>query len=218
METIIFNKNHVKVTWDKLKTEKWRIYWYNSAGNRETIYPEGMTITTEREKHETVVKESPLGFYYKAVEAVKYEEEVKVGVNVQYHTITINTFYTSYTIKYPVSCNDVKIGFDARPWDIVIGDKTMPEHFIKALQKVLDDIFVRAVPIKHWERTKEKIYSELFGNSKGYTTLDNEIKIVSHGFDPKESFRKRKIVSAKTKRKNKKKEDEALKAICSNIQ
>ena len=216
MENILFDKNHVKVTWDKIGSEKWRIAWNNSIGNSETIYPKGMTITTEREKYETVVRESPLGFYYKSVEKVKYEEESKVGVKVCYHTIFISTYHTEYRIKYPVSCNDVNIGFDARPWDIVIGDKTMPEHFIKALQKVLDDIFVRAAPIKHWERTKDKVYAELFGNSKGYTTLDNNIKIVSHGFDPKESFRKRKIVSAKTKRK-KEKRNEALKEVCGNI-
>jgi hypothetical protein len=218
MEDILFNKNHIKVTCSNIKEEKWRIDWYNSVGNSETIYPKGMTITTEKEKYETVVRESPLGFYYKSVEAVKYEEEAKVGVKVNYHSIIIYTYHTEYRIKYPVSCNDVKIGFDARPWDIVIGDKSMPEHFIKALQKVLDEIFVRATPIKHWERTKEKMYTELFGNPKGYTTLDNNIKIVSHGFDPKESFRKRKIVSAKTKRKSKNKENEALETICSNIQ
>ena len=218
METILFNKNHITVSYEPCGQEKWRIYWNNTVGNNETIYPKGMTMTTTKEKYETVVKESPLGFYYKAVEAVKYEEEAKVGVRVYYHTVVITTYHTSYRIKYPVSCNDVKIGFDARPWDIVIGDMTMQEHFIKALQKVLDDIFVRAVPIKHWERTKEKMYTELFGNPKGYTTLDNDIKIVSHGFDPKESFRKRKMVSAKAKRKNKKKEDEALETICRNIQ
>lgn len=218
METILFDKNHIKVTSSNLKGEKWRIDWNNSVSNNETIYPKGMTITTTKEKYETVVRESPLGFYYKSVEAVKYDEETKLGVGVHYHTIFVSTYHTEYKIRYPISCNDVKIGFDARPWDIVIGDKTMPEHFIKALQKVLDEIFVRAASIKHWERSKEKIYTELFGNPKGYTTLDNNIKIVSHGFDPKESFRKRKIVSAKTKRKNKKKENEALETICSNIQ
>jgi len=215
METVLFNKNHIKVSYRPIGGEKWRIDWSSFYG--ETIFPKGMTMTVTKEKYETTVKESPLGFYYKATEKVNYEEEVKVGVKISYHTIFVSTYYTEYKIQYPISCNDVKIGFDARPWDIVIGDMSMQEHFIKALQKVLDEIFVRAVPIKHWERTKEKIYTELFGNPKGYTTVTNEIKIVSHGFDPKESFRKRKMVSAKTKRK-KEKGNETLKEVCSNIQ
>ena len=55
---------------------------------------------------------------------------------------------------------------------------------------ILDEIFVSAAPIKGIARTKEKVYTEVFGNTKGYSTVDNEIKIISHGFDPKESFRK----------------------------
>lgn len=212
METILFDKNHIKVSYSPIGGEKWRIAW--ASGYGETIFPKGMTMTVTKERYETTVKESPLGFYYKATEKVNYEEETKVGVKIIYHTIFISTFHTEYKIQYPTSCNDVKIGFDARPWDIVIGDMSMQEHFIKALQKVLDEIFVRAVPIKHWERTKEKMYTELFGNPKGYTTVSNDIKIVSHGFDPKESFRKRKKVSVKTrKRKN-----EPLKEVCNNIQ
>lgn len=212
MEQILFNKNHVKVSWRPIGSEKWSINW--ATGYGETIYPKGMTITTKKTRYETVVKESPLGFYYKSSEKVEYDVESKVGVKVYYHTIYITTFHTEYKIQYPFSCNDIKVGFDARPWDICIGDKSMQEHFVKALQKTLDEIFVRAAPIKHWERTKEKMYTELFGNPKGYTTLSNEIKIVSHGFDPKESFRKRKIVSAKTRRKK----NEALKEVCGNIQ
>lgn len=218
MEKILFDKNHIKVTSCDLKyksQEKWRINWV-TTGTRDIIYQSGMTITETKEKLEDVVKESPLGFYYLTKEKVKYEEETNLPVSIFYHIIYITLGEISYKIQYLVSCNDVKIGFDARPWDICIGDKAMSEHFIKTLQKILDDIFARAASIKHWERTKEKIYTELFGNPKGYTTLDNEIKIVSHGFDPKESFRKRKMVSAKTKRKKKK--NEALKEVCSNIQ
>jgi hypothetical protein len=212
MENVLFDKNHVKVTWSQIGQEKWSISWYNFGS--ETIYPKGMTITTTYDKYEDVVKESPLGFYYKSKEKVTHTKEDKVGVRVKYQTVYVSTYHTEYKIMYPISCNEVEIGFDARPWDICIGDKSMPEHFIKALQKTLDEIFVRAAPIKHWERTKKKLYTELFGNPKGYTTLDNEIKIVSHGFDPKESFRKRK----KEKTWKKKKKDEALKEVCSNIQ
>ena len=200
METIVFNKNHIKVSHEPIKTDRrWSVVW--GTNNSEMIYPKGMTMTTIKTKYENVVKESPLGFYYKSNEKVEYEEETNVGVRVNYHIIFIYLYENVYTIKYPISCNDVNIGFDARPWDICIGDMSMPEHFIKALQKILDEIFTHAAPIKHWERTRDKVYTEIFGNTKGYDTLPNDIKIVSHGFDPKESFRKRKKVSIKKRKK-----------------
>lgn len=200
METIVFNRNHITVSYEPIKTDrKWSIAWGSNWS--ETIYPKGMTITSIHKKFEDVIKESVLGFYYKSKEEVEYEVETKVGVEVVYRTIFIYLYETVYKIKYPISCNDVEIGYDARPWDICIGDMSMLEHFIKALQKTIEEIFSNATPIKHWERTKDKIFTELFGNAKGYTTLPNDIKIVSHGFDPKESFRKRKKVSIKKRKK-----------------
>jgi hypothetical protein len=202
MEKILFDKNHVKVTvGDKFSSSsKYRIGW---ATNHTTMYPEGMTITEVKEKYEHIIKESPLGFYYEAYEKVPYEVKTKVGIQAIFHNVWITLANETYRIEYPAVCGDVKIGFDARPWDICVGDKTMPEHFIKALKKILDEIFVWAAPIKHMKRTKEKIYTELFGNIKGdINPLPNEIKILSHGFDPKESFRKRK--KEKTWKKKKK--------------
>lgn len=189
METVIFDKNHIKISYDGIgnASNKLRVAWMTSY---DRIYPKGMSITTIKTKWENVVKESPLGFYYETTEEVEYEEETPMSARIEYHEITIYLFTKSYTIKYPVSCNDVKIGFDARPWDICIGDMSMRENFIKALNKILDDIFVSAAPIKGIARTKEKVFKEVFGNVNGYSTVDNEIKIVSHGFDPKESFRK----------------------------
>lgn len=202
MEKILFDKNHVKVTvGDKFTSiSKYRIGWATSSSS---IYPEGMTITEIAKKSEYVIKESPLGFYYEVYELVPYEKETKVGVKTIFHHVCITLANETYRIEYPAVCGDVKIGFDARPWDICVGDKSMPEHFIKALKKILDEIFGLAAPIKHVERTKEKVYTELFGNAKGdISPLPNEIKILSHGFDPKESFRKRK--KEKTWKKKKK--------------
>ena len=71
-----------------------------------------------------------------------------------------------------------------------VGSSEIYENFIKALNKILDDIFISAAPIKGIARTREKVFKEVFGNTKGYSTVDNEVKIISHGFDPKESFRK----------------------------
>ena len=200
METILFDRNHVKVTSEPIRTDRrWSVYWNNN--HHERIKPKGMSITVTKTRYEDVVKESPLGFYYKSNEKVTFEVEESMSVDVVFHTISIYLYENVYTVKYPISCNDVAIGFDARPWDICIGDKSMPEHFIKALQKTIEEIFSNASPIKHWERTKDKIFTELFGNTKGYDTLPNDIKIVSHGFDPKESFRKRKKVSLKKNKK-----------------
>ena len=202
MENILFDKNHVKVTVEDnhSSSSKYRIGWVTSRGS---IYPEGMTITETSKKSEYVIKESPLGFYYEVYELVPYQKEVKVGVKTVFHSVYVTLVNNTYRIEYPAVCGDVKIGFDARPWDICVGDKSMPEHFVKALKKILDEIFVLAAPIKHMERSKEKLYTDLFGNPKGeINSLPNEIKILSHGFDPKESFRKRK--KEKTWKKKKK--------------
>jgi hypothetical protein len=202
MEKVLFDKNHIKVTVeDKYSSSsKYRIAWVTVNGS---IYPEGMTITEIANKSEYVIKESPLGFYYEAYELVPYERKTKVRVNTVFHSVYVTLVNETYRIEYPAVCGDVKIGFDARPWDICVGDKSMPEHFVKALKKILDEIFVLAAPIKHMERSREKLYTELFGSPKGdISSLPNEIKILSHGFDPKETFRKRK--KEKTWKKKKK--------------
>lgn len=192
MEKTLFDKNHINVTLGNKysKDSNYRVSWMT---NHTTMYPEGMTITTNKERYEYIIKESPLGFFYEAYEKVQYQEEANVGVNAITHIICITLADKAYRIEYPSVCGDMKIGFDARPWDICVGDKSMPEHFIKVLKKILDEIFALAAPIKHIQRTKEKVYTDLFGNAKGeINSLPNEIKILSHGFDPKESFRKRK--------------------------
>ena len=201
MEKILFNANHVKVSVSDCRT-KTPIYRIGFVENHCTYYPPNMTITETKRRSEYVIKESPLGFYYGTYEMVKYQEEVKVGVKAISHVFSITVFHRIYRIEYYTECGDVKIGFDARPWDICVGDKSLQEHFIKALKKILDEIFVIAASIKNSQRTKERIYTELFGNPKGdIDTLPNEIKIVSHGFDPKESFRKRKKVKTWKKKK-----------------
>ena len=200
MEEILFNRNHVKVTRTKnsSKDSKYRIAFFTS---HSCIYPEGMTISETCYETQSVIKESPLGFYYEGTEKIPYKKDVKVAVNTIMHNVHITLVENVYNISYYIKCGETSVGFDARPWDICIGDLSMPEHFIKALQKILDEIFVWASPIKQSQRTKEKVYTELFGNPKGYDTLPNEIKIISHGFDPKESFRKRKIEKSWKKKK-----------------
>lgn len=189
METILFNKNHVKITCNGIKSAegKYRVAWTTYY---ETIYPKGMTMTNVSTKREPVIKESPLGFYYASMQEVKVETEAQMSSRIQFHKIAIYVYTKCYEIYYPVECNGVKIGFDARPWDICIGDMSMRDNFIKALKKILDDIFEAAVPIKGIARTKEKVYTDIFGSPNGYSTVANDIKILSHGFDPKESFRK----------------------------
>ena len=189
MEVTVFDKNHIKVAYGEISKadSKPRVSWTTFRG---IVFPKGMSITTIKEKSEDVVKESPLGFYYESIQKVKYEEQTPVSATIWFHTIRITLFTKYYVITYPISCNGVKIGFDARPWDICIGDMSMRENFIKALNKILDDIFISAAPIKGIARTREKVFKEVFGNTKGYSTVDNEVKIISHGFDPKESFRK----------------------------
>jgi hypothetical protein len=124
MEVTIFDKNHVKITYGGIgKSEsKLRVAW---STFRDRVFPKGMSITTIKEKWENVVKESPLGFYYESTQKVNYEEETPVSASIEFHQIYIYLNTKFYRISYPISCNDVKIGFDARPWDICIGDMSM---------------------------------------------------------------------------------------------
>lgn len=189
MEHILFDKNHVKVICDDLSKDngKYRVNWYPFS---ETIHPKGMTITHISKRSEPVVKESPLGFYYASKQEVEVKKETQMSVSLQCHGVRICLNTKCYKIHYPVECNGVKIGFDARPWDICVGDMSMRDNFINALKKILDDIFESAASIKGIARTKEKVYTDIFGSPNGYSTVANDIKILSHGFDPKESFRK----------------------------
>jgi hypothetical protein len=99
---------------------------------------------------------------------------------------------------------------------VLPGYKGIVEHFITDLYKEVNKFFevaeVNKVAYRIKDRTfgyngtpeeytsdmswiydvKKRVMIDLFGDEKGPTINYNDIKILSHGFDLKESFRKRK--------------------------
>lgn len=152
-------------------------------------------------------KQSPLGFYYvyEHYDTV-YEIESPTGDNtsdkrnVAYDEVKVMVGHIQYTIKYPYMATKgttlTKISEDIRPWELTGG--TMPSHFVKDLYEVCEKIFSEDVPAKYRSKcggwaSKSLLYRSLFGNADGLPMMyTDEMKIVSHGFDPKMSFRKEK--------------------------
>jgi len=171
---------------------------------------------------ETIKHESPLGFYYyETIHHPATKQEVKYNNKFGAATYRMYTFkYDNkrFELSYPIKCGDVSINRETRPWDILPGYKGIVEHFITDLYKEVNKFFEVAEVNRLNYRIREKTYGyngheaeyakdmswvydvkkqvmiDLFGDDKGPEGLINynDIKIEAHGFDLKESFRKRK--------------------------
>jgi len=177
-------------------------------------------IAAKKAWDEIITRESKLGFYY--YETIHHKEKKQeVKYNNKFGFANFKTYTFSYDNKrfilsYPISCGDVSINRETRPWDILPGYKGIIDHFITDLYKEVNKFFeiaeVNRVAYRIKERTfgykpsnevyypdmswiydiKKKVMIDLFGDEKGPTINYNDIKILSHGFDLKQSFRKRK--------------------------
>ena len=178
--------------------------------NKELI--KGKPAWTEHIRHE-----SPLGFYY----YVDVYHGATSDQLIQYtaHFVKYIAGYgtSRYEFIYPTKFRDITINRETRPWDLLPGYKGMPDHFIndlyKEINKMLDVWETERIPYRiskasynEWSRQDEKyaedmswindvrkdIYLDIFGDKNGPSVNYNDINIVRHGFDLKESFRKRK--------------------------
>lgn len=141
-------------------------------------------------KEKEVVLKSPLGFYY-----TKKVQEIEKPEKSDTWTLAVWTWIdrdkTSYVLSYPIKKNEAEISVETRPWEI-LNNESFPTRLLPILEKELKnglDI------IKDRELAKEKqkkIFTEIFGYPEGPKFQTDEEKILSHGFDLKESFRKRK--------------------------
>lgn len=171
---------------------------------------------------EVIKRESKLGFYY--YETIHHKkEDAKTIFNDKYGGATFKKFVFKFSNKrfemqYPISCGDVVVNKETRPWDILPGYTGTNDHFINDLYKEVLKFFevaevnriayqIKPAEYFGWNKNKEAEYStdmswiyevrkrvfiDLFGDEKGPSINYNDIKILSHGFDLKESFRKRK--------------------------
>ena len=146
--------------------------------------------------------ESPLGFYYTTKEWKKYETKIPKSVTYRKYIIWLEN--SKYELEYPTKyqSNDMvqTINIEMRPWDILPGYTGMPDNMITALVKeannFIDLLFEYKKSLEGLKLTPEwygkSIMRDLFGYEDGPKIQPNDIKILAHGFDLKESFRKRK--------------------------
>ena len=179
-------------------------------------------IPAQKAYDQIIRKESELGFYYDIVvhhDAKKQEIKVGKKTNAVYKKYYFKFDDKKYELTYPISWNDVSINREVRPWDILPGYKGIEDHFITDLykevlkfmdvaesEKICRQVSKRSYnyssgtwsnPVystdMSWVAEERKsILRDLFGDDRGPTVNYNDIKILSHGFDLKQSFRKRK--------------------------
>ena len=203
-DVTLFNKNNIKIIrhTDLPKTSihtpyvKQEFILSSSGGE----FKRDRRFYTKYETKE-ITLESPLGFYYtKKIQVIEDSGDTTTN-----KTICVWNFWldqkTKISISYITKFGDTGINVETRPWEIA-DNTAFEDHLVTDLRKVVDDIInefrrfkiiniiSKNVEITNLGDIKRKIYTDLFGYPEGPKFQTNEEKILSHGFDPKTSFRK----------------------------
>lgn len=201
----LYSRNGIRI----VKTENLQ----NNSLNKKWCFEKAMRVerlenlpeANKRDGSGYVVKryESPLGFYYTTTEWVGCDTSKKPkSVTYKKYIIWLDT--TKYELEYPTeySSNNMTqhIDVDMRPWDILPGYNGMPDNMVNALVREINGFIDLLYEYKKSldginltpESYRKSIMIDLFGYEDGPKIQPNDIKILSHGFDLKESFRKRK--------------------------
>jgi hypothetical protein len=178
-------------------------------------------IPAKKAWKETITRTSKLGFYYYEIREHKAEPQ-KIINHDKYDAATykklVFKFDTKrYEMMYPIKCGDVSINKETRPWDLLPGTNGIEDHFITDLYKEVIKFFdicederigyqirpayyeynnsreaVYAKDMSWVDDIRKEVLRDLFGNENGPSVNYNDINILRHGFDLKQSFRKRK--------------------------
>lgn len=217
---VLFNKNNILIEeYNGEKNDMNYVSYHIDYSNTSYCNPNHYSDTGYYKYVEEKTRyESPLGFYYYVTthKKVPTEKQKKIlettKTAILYKSFEIYGPNYHYLIRYPHAYNNTNISEDTRPWDLV--DKNgLEDHFIIDLKNELDKLF--AVTYKDkinlvenhknywWQTNKEEqyskksigefkceIYKDIFGFKDGPKMQSNQEKILSHGFDLKESFRK----------------------------
>lgn len=194
---ILFNKNHIRI-------EKGVSNKVNGSLSAKCTVNEHRALNENKNNYKKKIKcISPLGFYYTKTEYTNIID----SMTIKEITIILPSEY-AYKITYLVECNGSRISVDTRPWDI--GDnESLSENHIKRLFSIIQDImneliFYKIPVYRNFEsgyeykesiNTKwllDMINEDIFGDKRGIRFQTDSEKIISHGFDLKTSFRKRK--------------------------
>lgn len=213
----LFNRNRIILTEESISSNEAYVILESGYLSKTLGDSDGRFEKKVKYKKVKVTRklESPLGFYYYKEEWVTEEtEEETKNPHVSLCEIKLVGKKHKYFLSYPISQNGIKVSTETRPWNIVGGYKSLPDHFIQDLYNDLEAIFSelngdKAVVKKgtgEWNwvtksytliksdeslgQFKKNLYLQLFGNTKGPREQTNSEKILAHGFDLKESFRK----------------------------
>lgn len=203
----LFNKNHILIKrFDKdPNMQRMNMLYIHTTGN-------GRVKTSDEYEMHKIKKISKIApFYYETEERIhKSSLNNADRKDITKKIITISSKHYTYEISYFTVYGDTKIGIETRPWEIYSGDGAFEEHFIKDLEKVIKEIFIDVNIDKllynigyrydynlgntqySGRNLRIEIMNDLFADKDGYKQQTNENKILAHGFDLKESFRKRK--------------------------
>ena len=144
----LFSKNRITLVREENSELKSESYVYNKGGINSSLgSDDGRYIKKTKTVEEEIQTkcESPLGFYYYKTETVYHQvEDQKENNNPSVclgGALMVTKRYT-YSLEFPTSQGGVHISVDTRPWMIVSGYKSMPDHFVQDLYNDLEAIFV----------------------------------------------------------------------------
>lgn len=195
----LFNKNRITIIQDDSVRGKAEVLIRSQIMSISGSLDGGI-----KEKKKVVKCKSPLGFYYYKTVYPSSRSHCSSA------TLCLITFWDIKKvtqIKYFKNYGDTRVGVDTRPWEVVPESGDMPDHQVQALLKVVTDILTEVENSKavigdykygserktlSFYDLKKELMVDLFGDIRGPRFQSNEEKILSHGFDLKESFRKRK--------------------------
>lgn len=187
---IIFSRNGIKITRESIIA---KLKHYQQFESIEAI---DKSEITESEWMD-IRKESPLGFWY--IQRIKRSDIDKKVRCVWFKTFEVVTNGYSYALSYPFKYTDKvmsqEINVESRPWDIDPRCGAFPDRMIDILYREAGkfvDIIYGVVDKNEINEIRKEIMVDLFGYEDGPKVQTNTLKILSHGFDLKESFRKRK--------------------------
>jgi hypothetical protein len=201
-----FSRNGVRITKtlyvDMTKDSNKRANGCIKVSMTSRVIEKGNPGVKKEAYDEFIRKISDLGFWYNKVihhgSQIVGQEPDKSSLILE---ISLLHYGTKWDMEYPKTYNGVNLGIDARPWDLLPGYQGMPSHFVNDLYretiKFLDTIenlgeSFSSVKYTKWSDVRQDVLRDFFGPSGKPEIQPNDIKILSHGFDLKESFRKRK--------------------------
>ena len=179
-------------------------YWYGVKKKSKENYVEEKCVSklgfyyTKKVYHKNNVTHNSINEdSYRTINTISFKD--KSG------DIHIFSFYSRYGENKASKTED-----GLRPWEICEKDNNMPDHMLDALWHEANSFFaemeeydkyvystngyISTSSNKNYDiyLVKKEVFEYLFGSIKGIRFQTDMEKILSHGFDPKYSFRKEK--------------------------